>query len=174
MKEEWRDIAGYEGVYQVSDLGRIKRCARITKWRDVGERILKHSTCRIGYSLVVLCVHNKAKTFSVHRLVAIAFIPNEKEKREVNHIDGVKSNNAAFNLEWCTRTENVRHANKTGLINIKGERQHLSKLNEEKVRRIRLMATLGVEAKFMSNHFKVSVSAINAVISRFTWKHLNF
>lgn len=104
--EKWKDIVGYESYYQISDIGRIKR-------KDT-EKILKNNI-RNGYEYVTLCVNGQRKKFYVHRLVAIAFIPNLNSYEQVNHKDGNKSNNKASNLEWCTQKENLLHAFRTGL-----------------------------------------------------------
>ncbi len=103
--EEWRDIPGYEGLYQVSSLGRIKRNGRLKTFRKD----------RGGYLTVWLCKDSEQKNFKVHRLVAQAFIPNPENKRTVNHIDGYKHNNVVENLEWATHSENIIHANNMGL-----------------------------------------------------------
>lgn len=104
--EEWKDIAGYELYYQISDIGQVKR-------KDTG-KILKNNI-RNGYEYVTLCMNGQRKKFYVHRLVAIAFIPNPKSYEQVNHKDGNKSNNKVDNLEWCTQKENLMHAFRTGL-----------------------------------------------------------
>lgn len=111
MKEVWKDVKGYEGLYQVSNYGKIK-----TYYSKI-PRLKKTFFDKDGYKKVSLQKNKKPKKFFVHRLVAIAFISNPKNKLEVNHIDGNKQNNYVFNLEWCTRSENELHAYKHGLIN---------------------------------------------------------
>ena len=116
--EEWRDVVGYEGRYQVSSMGRVKSLERkVRHWRGgeriQKERILKPSNDRRGYLLVSLCDGEKRKTFSVHRLVCQAFHENPDNKPEVNHINENASDNRACNLEWCTRVENVNHGTRT-------------------------------------------------------------
>lgn len=120
--EHWRDINGYEGRYQVSDLGRVKslpfaqgyllktgeKAQRVTR-----EKILAQQRTNAGYMIVHLHKDNERKAFTVHRLVARAFIPGDA--LTVNHIDGNKTNNAAANLEWNTYTENLDHAVRVGL-----------------------------------------------------------
>lgn len=101
MKEIWKDIEGYEGVYHVSNLGRAKRVTT--------GRILKSGKDRGGYLQVDLCKNGKHKTHRIHRLVAQAFIPNPENKPEVNHIDENKTNNMVSNLEWMTAKENSNH-----------------------------------------------------------------
>ena len=103
--EIWKDVVGYEGLYEVSNLGRIRR----------GERIKKPHIDHGGYLTVQLSKHSKMKCLKVHRIVALAFIQNPENKRTVNHIDGNKQNNCVENLEWATHSENISHANKTGL-----------------------------------------------------------
>ena len=127
MKEIWKDIIGYDGFYKVSNIGNIKSLKR--------NKVLKTCNKSDGYERVVLCVNYVMKTFLVHRLVAIAFIGNPKEKLEVNHIDGIKTNNNTSNLEWCTRTENLQHAWDNGLFIAKrGEEHNVTKVKKQKPR----------------------------------------
>lgn len=120
--EEWRDIEGYEGLYQVSNIGRIKSLAHVIKAnisggiRCTNEHIKRTNKGWHGYHYVALCKDGVSKTRSVHRIVAIAFIPNENNYPAVNHIDGNKDNNSADNLEWCSNAYNSAHAVKMGLI----------------------------------------------------------
>lgn len=100
MNEEWRDIKGYEGLYQVSNLGRVKSLR--DKNNKKRELILKPKIMRNGYLKVDLCKNGKQKTFTVHRLVATVFISNPKNFPTVNHKDENKLNNNVSNLEWCT------------------------------------------------------------------------
>lgn len=111
MEEEWKPIKGYEGIYEVSNMGRVK-----SLHRSQG-RILKQDTKDNGYIQVSLNKDGVQSKKHVHRLVATAFIPNPHNKSEVNHIDGNKENNNADNLEWCTREYNMRHAYRNGLTN---------------------------------------------------------
>ena len=109
--EEWRDVAGYEGRYQVSSMGRVKSLKRkfidkIGRERYVKECILKPGSDRGGYLRVGLCADGKRKTFKVHRLVCEAFHENPGNKPQVNHINEDKADNRACNLEWATAREN--------------------------------------------------------------------
>ena len=106
--EKWRDIPGYEGFYQVSDLGNI-RSIRFNKIRNM------KSWASHGYRAVELCINNNRYTVGIHRLVALTFIPNPENKPEVNHKDRNKSNNNVENLEWVTQSENVAHAYRHGV-----------------------------------------------------------
>lgn len=120
MKEIWKDIEGFEGSYQISNLGNVKSLTRkVNKWD--GERTIKgqSTTQRInnsGYYRVSLCKFQKYKYLFTHRLVAIYFIPNPENKPCVNHKNGVKTDNSYSNLEWCTKSENSKHAVKLGLL----------------------------------------------------------
>jgi hypothetical protein len=105
-KEIWKDVKGYEGLYQVSNLGRIKSIIRKGK-------ILSNKSHR--YISVIFYKNKLRKNIRVHRLVAGAFIPNPENKPQVNHIDGNKKNNNVNNLEWNTQLENIRHAYRTGI-----------------------------------------------------------
>lgn len=115
MIEVWKDIEGYEGIYMVSNLGRVKSLGNKSNHKT--DVILKQSTQR--YKRVTLYDGVKRKSYMVHRLVAKAFIPNESNKSEVNHIDCDKFNNSVENLEWVTRQENHKHKCENGLNNTK-------------------------------------------------------
>ena len=104
--EEWRDIEGFEGKYQVSNMGRVKSL----NYNHTGkERILKAGKSNIGYLQVDLCKDGKGKSYKIHRLVAQAFIPNPENYNEINHVDENKENNRVENLEWCDRSYNCNY-----------------------------------------------------------------
>lgn len=115
MKEIWKDIEGYEGLYMVSNKSRIKSCARTVKTKDQkeyqkSELILSQSNSDNGYIRVTLYDKNKKpKSHFAHRIVASAFIENEKSLPCVNHINGIKDDNRIENLEWVSLGENVKH-----------------------------------------------------------------
>lgn len=102
MLEEWKDIHGYEGLYKISQNGKIKNC-NINK-------ILKPVKMNTGYYRVSLCKNKIKREYYIHRLVAQHFILNYNNLPEVNHKDGDKSNNCVSNLEWCSRKQNIEHS----------------------------------------------------------------
>lgn len=123
MKEIWKDIPNYEGMYQISNFGNVRSLDRVI-YANKGNpkrnmfskgKILINHVSNTGYYRAKLCKNQKRKMFFVHRLVAEAFIPNPENKPQVNHIDGNRLNNHVENLEWATMSENVLHAYNTGL-----------------------------------------------------------
>lgn len=123
MEEIWKDIPDYEGYYQVSNLGNFRSLPRIVKYKSNGTRrypgkSLLTETAKDGYQRIVLMKDGIRIRYQAHRLVALTFISNPENKPFINHIDGNKSNNVISNLEWCTASENVRHADLTGLRNM--------------------------------------------------------
>ena len=109
-EEIWKDVVGYEGIYQVSNLGRVKSL----NYNHTGkEKVRKLDLGRKGYYLVVLCKGGKRKAHIVHRLVMLAFIG--ESDLQVNHKNGIKTDNRLENLEYCTASENIRHSFDTGL-----------------------------------------------------------
>ena len=113
QQEEWRDVEGYEGKYQVSNWGNV----RSLNYNNMGfaNNLKPNDKITGGYLCVYLRKNNKTKQYKIHRLVAETFIPNFENKLCVNHIDGNKLNNNVDNLEWCTSSENNKHAYRCGL-----------------------------------------------------------
>lgn len=113
MNEVWKPVAGYEGIYEVSSIGRVRSLSRPKEGKyshKVEGRILAQGYNKAnGYYSVNLCYKGKHRTSYVHRLVAGAFLPNPNGLEEVNHKDENKRNNRADNLEWCDRLYNIHH-----------------------------------------------------------------
>lgn len=113
--EIWKDIAGYEELYQVSNLGRIKSLDRYVGYKGIGKKFVKGSekiatVTKKGYLKVTLFKNGRGTTREIQRIVAETFIDNPLQKEQVNHIDGNKHNNRVDNLEWCSPRENTIHA----------------------------------------------------------------
>lgn len=164
-----KEIPGYEKLYYASVNGRI-----IKRYKNKKEIVLKESKNKKGYLRVVLSKNSKRKTFRVHRLIAITFIKNKNPEtcNEVNHKNGDKSDNRSENLEWVSRTENMRHAKANNLMRhdkISGEKNYLAKLSDAKVKEIRESNKTISE---MSRHYGVSRKAIRNAKDKVTWKHV--
>lgn len=110
MEEIWKDVPGYRGEYQASNLGKIRSVKKDRKIKILSDR--KHPN---GYFYTMVCMDGVCQTKKAHRLVALTFIPNPENKPQVNHKNGVKTDNRVENIEWCTRSENGLHAHRTGL-----------------------------------------------------------
>lgn len=112
--EIWKPIKGYEGIYEISNLGRIKSLKRNNN-RCLIDKIMKQYIGKQGYLQVRLCKNGKSKLHKVHILIANAFIDNPNNLPIINHIDGNKTNNTISNLEWCSYSHNIKHAYDIGL-----------------------------------------------------------
>ena len=169
MEEIWKDIKGYEGYYQISNLGRVKSLSR--KYSPK-ERILKNQYDKDGYYEIGLTKNKKKQYFRVHRLVAQAFIFNIKNKPQVNHKNGIKDDNRVENLEWCTNQENEKHAYNIGLKHaLIGENNGSSKLTEKQVRIIKyLLKNSDLKQKEIGEIFNVSIAIISCIKLNKRWK----
>jgi hypothetical protein len=173
--EEWRDVVGFEGVYQASNWGNVKRLSRNAFCGIRGnvlltEKILQLCKHNHGYLVVGLSRNKKARNYFVHRLVAEAFISNPESKKEVNHINADKADNRVENLEWATRKENHRHAELLGL-NPMGDNHKSSKLTSSQV--IEIVNSKGKCGRELAKKFGVSYATISLAKNKKTWKHLH-
>lgn len=171
--EEWRDVVGYEGLYKISNYGRLKTfCFHRTGSTPVQMiRILKDNKNAI-YRYAGLSKDGKVISNKIHRLVAKAFLPNPENKPYVNHINGNKHDNCASNLEWTTPLENNQHAIKTGLTDMRGEKSGMSKLTNKDVINIRELISSGIRTSEIAKIKNVSWSTISCIKKGRTWKHI--
>lgn len=172
MDEIWKPVIGYESIYSISNLGRIRRDQK-TIGSSIG-KILKNVSAADDYIIVCLHKNKSQKNHYVHVLVAEAFIGPKPEGMQCNHIDGNKSNPNLKNLEYVTRQQNSIHARDNGLLNIKkGEDNYRSKLTNKQVIEIRNIFSLGnVTQRFLAKQYNVNFVTINSIVHRRNWKHI--
>ena len=161
MFEVWQPVRGYEGIYKVSDQGRVKGL----------KGLIKPKPTNSGYLRTELWQRGTRWRPSIHRLVADHFIPNPRQCPQVNHKDGNKANNAVSNLEWCTASENMIHA--VRLQGRYGEGATGSKLTEQDVTAIQVMLGKGVPGAWLADVFGVTNAQISNIRNRQQWQHLN-
>ena len=176
-REIWKDIKEYEGLYQVSNLGRVRSVDRRLPFKD-GKKFWKSSFISIspnncGYMRVGLVKNKKQKKHFVHRLVAEVFIDNPCDLEQVNHLDGNKENNKVSNLEWCDKYHNIKHSIYTGLrSDMVGTNNHQSKLDDMKVKEIKRLLKNNITCTEIANIFSVSVSVISCIKTGKRWTHV--
>jgi hypothetical protein len=159
--EIWKDVVGYEGIYSVSNLGRVRR--ELLRTTGKPGKIMIPYIDHKGYERLQLTANGVRRKFFIHRLVATAFIPNPGNKPQVNHIDGIPLNNKLSNLEWNTASENQQHAHRIGLH--KGFHTKIRKLTPEDVLKIRSYGASGVKHTDIAKVFMVNQSTISRIIN---------
>ncbi len=175
-KETWKAVVGYERLYEVSDLGNVVRIKRNDN-RQLTPRD------NVGYYAVALCKDGKGKSFLIHRLVALAFLPMPDQQMVVNHKNGIKTDNRLCNLEWTTQKANIRHAIETlGRVfgtnrpraeqMSRGESSGRNKLTETQIVQIREMAANGYSQRNIAKTFTVTQACIYDILNRHTWRHV--
>lgn len=172
--EIWKDIKGFEGLYAVSNLGRVKSYA---KWKGAfwkEEHIMSQKISRRGYCCVSLSKENKKRDAGVHRLVAENFIDNPLNKPQVNHKDTNKNNNNVSNLEWNTSHENLIHAYANGLKRQDGEYHATGRLTWKNVRDIRRRYMKGESATILGEEYGVDRGHIRNICYGKFWKDKNY
>lgn len=175
MDEVWKDIEGYEGLYQVSNLGRIKALQRLRKnGRVRKEQILKNHAYENGYFKITLCDNTmKSKRYFVHRLVAIAFVENPNNLPCVNHKDENSSNNDARNLEWCTFQYNNTYGHRLDCVIGESNKSHkLTKEQVQEIRRLYKRNDRKVGGCALARKYGVSSMTISEIARNKKWKHL--
>ena len=183
--EIWKDIKGYEGVYQISNTGLVKSLSRaLIRGRGglyiLPEKLLKIKVNRGGYQVVHLRT-NKNWYPTVHKLVAEAFIPNPENKQTVNHINGVKTDNKVENLEWATHSEQVIHAIATGLykqpdISLytkRGSENPISKIKEEDIPEIKKLRESGMTYREIGEKYNIGISQVFRICKNQSWEWMN-
>lgn len=175
--EIWKQVVGYES-YLVSNLGNVKSKQRVVHRSDGGVRnmkskVLKPGTLPNGYKQVILSVGGEYFSKRVHRLVAESFIENSDNKPDVNHKNGVTSDNRVENLEWCTESENTRHSyTNLGRMPTHGETHNKAILTLEQVREIRKKQSLAKRScAKLGREYGVDRTTISKIINGNNWKH---
>lgn len=164
--ETWKPIPGFEGLYEVSNLGRIKS---FSIYPD--GKVLRPGKNLGGYNQYTLVAAGKHKRISAHLLVCTAFIGPRPAGYEINHKNGVKDDNRLENLEYVTKSQNKRHALDI-LQKGRGESHGNSKINEETVREIRRLATVGLKHRDIAAQFGITRANTSMIIRRVAWKHV--
>jgi len=176
--EIWKDIVGFEEYYQINNTGDVIAKERVS-WNGKVYVVRKRKKIKSqkdgnGYVQVPLSINKKQKRYLVHRLVATAFIPNPENKPQVNHINGIKTDNFVKNLEWSTRSENVSHSFKIGLQSNKGEKHPTNILTESLVKEIRSKYIPNIYSTYrLAKEYGVSRVTISDVIKRRSWDYDN-
>lgn len=178
--EVWKDVVGWEGLYSVSNVGRVRSHSRLV-WSERDsmfkrrcERILKQKITKHGYLGVTLFLNKQHKYCPVHILVCKAFIENPENKPQVNHKWGIKKDNRVGALEWATAKENSNHAIKIGIDSVVGEHNGRVKLTEEQVREIRMLYPKGKRGirHILAEKYNITAGIVTRVALRQSWKHI--
>jgi len=173
--DEWHDIPGCNGRYQVTRLGEVRRTKIVRPdGSTLGEKILKPYLGNRGYFVFdIYPFTRKRLPMMLHRILAITFIPNPNGHPEVNHIDGCKTNNDLTNLEWCTHKHNMAHAHSSGLVPprslLKGDLSIASKLKSHQVSDIKKRIAKGDTEISISRDYNVCPSTIWHIKTGRTW-----
>ncbi len=175
--EIWKDVIGYEGIYQVSNMGRVKRIKQSAGAK--AGRVLKETLGKDGYNYVKIYKEGLGKRYSLSRGVATAFIPNPENKPQVNHKNGIKTFNWPENLEWITSSENHLHAIhvlgfKPVVAPAYGERNGMAKLKDKDVLEIRkLLAQTSLTQVQIGKKFNISQRTVSHIKVGDLWKHVS-
>ena len=162
MEEIWKDIKDYEGLYKVSNLGRVQDYKGRTK-----------SVYRNNKGYYCLSLYKEGKTYhpTLHRIVAESFIPNTNNYSQVNHIDGDKQNNVVTNLEWCDQRQNYDHGMKYFLYS-KNENHYFAKLTDKIVKTIPTLYRIGFTRATVAKILNVNPSSLEAIENKISYREL--
>lgn len=166
MHEAWVPIQGYEGIYEVSDMGRVRR---LPGYKAITARVLNGSIHR-GYVMVTLSINDIHDRRMVHRIVGQHLIANPENKPFINHLDADPANNRKTNLEWSTQSENIIHAHNIG--NMGGVKSGLSKFTETDILTMRLMYGYGFPVRDLAKIYKRRPFVIRNMIQGVTYKNV--
>lgn len=176
VDEIWKDVVGFEGYYQVSNLGRVRSVDRIILYKNGRQsfykgQILKPRIARHGYYQLVLREPSVKKSFTVHLVVAPAFLGDRPKGFHVNHIDGDKLNNRVENLEYCSPKDNTHHAFRLGLCDTRiGDNHHGAKLRDSDIPVIRDRVLQGHTHKAIAEDYGVCAATISHVVAGRNWE----
>lgn len=168
MIEQWKDIENYEGLYQISNCGRV---CRVKGYRCKKQRILKHGCNNRGYKYVNLWKNNQYKTYTIHTLVLKTFIGYKPEGKQCRHLDGNKHNNKIINLRWGTNSENQLDRATHGTTN-RGEQSYNAKLTNVEIHYIRYLIVSGITQSQIAKQFHVNPHTISDIKTGKTWRHI--
>lgn len=170
--ENWKEVVGYESLYQVSDMGRVRSLPRRNSRGNILRgRILREVPTHYGYLIVMLCHNGVIKRHTVHGLVARAFHGEPPIGSEINHIDFTPTNNRPENLEYCTHAENMKHYHQSSHF-LHGEKAPGAKLTEREVLHMRELYAQGLTPTEISRQCGVERRRVNAIVLRRIWKHV--
>lgn len=175
MKEKWKDIKQYEGLYQISNLGKVKRLGFSYNSPFQGKVIIPYKilqgSLKDGYQQIALFKNGVRELVFIHRLVAIAFISNCEDKPFVNHKDSIRSNNKVDNLEWVTAKENSKHAHASGTFTMpRGENTASTNLKNEDVKYIKDNPD-NLKQKEIALKFGISQGGVSKIQNNKNWKY---
>jgi NUMOD4 motif-containing protein len=174
MKQEiWKLVNGYEGYYEVSNLGKVKSCAKCWTYGKKKESILKPSYVDGHYDSVTFCVDGIKKYRTVHKLVAEHFCDNPNNYPVVNHLDSDIYNNMASNLEWTTSSGNSIHGYEHGRrIGMKGEKHGMRKITESQAKELINRRNKGETITELSKYFNISIAQASRIANGKRWAHI--
>ena len=167
-KEKWVSIPGFS-KYKVSNLGKVVS----TRWRKRERLLTGHKTDKGYISVYLKNDDGRYKARTIHRMVGIGFLPNSENLPQLNHKNGIKTDNRVENLEWCNNSHNIKHSYRTGLKQpLVGEQNGFSKLTNVGVRRIKMALQTGISIGELSDIYKVAYSTVYDIKVGKRWTHI--